>query len=137
MWSSRRRTRVVALASALALVLAFLGGLSAAGAITLPPLPIIGGGNGLNDLAALGQGTGQTPAKAPTVRRAEPPLLPTPVAKCGRGSKPEPGVDGRVPAGTGVKGLVVQHDPDRPSRYLRRLQGVPLRRRAGSRVRVL
>jgi hypothetical protein len=92
--------------SAVSLTLAVLGGLSAAGAITLPPLPIIGGGgNGVNDLAALGQGTGQTPAKAPTVRRAEPPLLATPLARCGPGSKPEPGVDGRVPSGSGVNGL--------------------------------
>ena len=83
MSSSRWRTRVLAVLSAVSLTLAALGGLSAAGAITLPPLPIIGGGNGVNDLAALGQGAGQTPAKAPSIRRAEPPLLATPLAGCG------------------------------------------------------
>jgi hypothetical protein len=70
-------------------------------------LPIVGGGstNGLNDLGALGQGLGQTPARVPTVDRAEPPLTATPLAKCGPGSRPEPGVDGRVPAGSGNNGL--------------------------------
>lgn len=82
----------------LVLVAAILSAMSVAGAVTLPTLPIIGGGggNGLNDLAALGQGVGQTPARAPTVYRAEPPLVATPLAPCGPGSRPEPGVDGRV-----------------------------------------
>jgi hypothetical protein len=105
--SSGRRTRLLVVACVVALVVLIVEGLSVAGAITLPPLPIVGGGsgNGLNDLAALGQGAGQTPAQAPTVRRAEPPLLATPVGKCGAGSRPEPGVDGRVPAGSGDQGL--------------------------------
>jgi hypothetical protein len=77
--------------------------MSAAGAVTLP---IIGGtDNGLNDLAALGQGLGQTATRVPTVRRAEPPLLATPRAQCGPGARPEPGIDGRVPAGSGAQGL--------------------------------
>jgi hypothetical protein len=106
MSSSKRRTRLLLTAAAAAVVVLVVSGLSVAGAITLPSLPIIGGGsNGLNDLAAFGQGAGQTPAMAPIVRRAEPPLLPTPLAKCGPGSRPEPGVDGRVPAGSGDQGL--------------------------------
>jgi hypothetical protein len=59
----------------------------------------------LNDLFALGQGTGQTPDRVPTVRRAEPPLLATPRAQCGPGSKPEPGIQGRVPEGSATNGL--------------------------------
>ncbi len=54
----------------------------------------------LNDLFALGQGEGQTPNTVPTMTRAEPPLVATPRAKCGPGADPEPGIQGRVPAGT-------------------------------------
>jgi hypothetical protein len=105
----RRRRRLTVALSAAAFAATVLCVMSVAGAVTvpIPPLPIIGGGdtNGLNDLAALGQGPGQTPAKAPIVDRAEPPLTATPLGTCGPGSKPEPGVDGRVPAGSGVNGL--------------------------------
>jgi hypothetical protein len=59
----------------------------------------------LNDLGALSQGTGQTPAKAPIQKNPEPKLLPTPVAKCLPGSRPQPSIDGRVPAGSADKGL--------------------------------
>ena len=59
----------------------------------------------LNDLAALGQGGGQTPDRVPTVRRAEPTLVATPRARCGPGSHPEPGIQGRVPEGSAAKGL--------------------------------
>jgi hypothetical protein len=59
----------------------------------------------LNDLGALSQGAGQTPAKAAIQRNSEPKLLPTPVVKCLPGSRPEPGVDGRVPAGSADNGL--------------------------------
>ena len=88
---------------AFALVAIVLSVMSAAGAVTLP---ILGGtSNGVNDLAALGQGLGQTPATVPTVQRAEPPLVATPRAQCGPGSHPEPGIQGRVPAGSGTNGL--------------------------------
>src|SRR4051812_12243350 len=59
----------------------------------------------LNDLFSLGHGNGETPARAPTVRRAEPPLEATPLARCGPGSKKQPGVDGRVPAGSAKNSL--------------------------------
>ena len=59
----------------------------------------------LNDLLALGQAGGQEPAKVATARRAEPPLVATPRAQCGPGSKPEPGIQGRVPAGAATDGL--------------------------------
>src|SRR3954451_14905909 len=59
----------------------------------------------INDLAALGQGFGQTPDKVPTLRRAEPPLKATPRAQCGPGARPEPGIQGRVPAGSADAGL--------------------------------
>ncbi|TMK63143.1 MAG: hypothetical protein E6G07_00280 [Actinobacteria bacterium] len=65
----------------------------------------LGSSNPLNDLFALGQGTGDMPAKAPIVKRTEPPFVATPLAHCRRGSHPEPGVDGRVPAGSASKGL--------------------------------
>jgi LVIVD repeat-containing protein len=59
----------------------------------------------LNDLLALGQGGGQTPEKVTIQRNAEPPLVATPQAKCATGSREEPGVQGRVPAGSAVNGL--------------------------------
>lgn len=42
----------------------------------------------VNDLFALGQGNGDAPVRAPVVRRAEPPLLATPLGRCGPGSRP-------------------------------------------------
>ena len=60
----------------------------------------------LNDLLALGQGGGQTPDTVPTIKRAAPPLGPTPPpSHCDPGSHPEPSVDGRVPAGSADNGL--------------------------------
>jgi hypothetical protein len=59
----------------------------------------------LNDLFALGQGLGETPTSVPVVRRAEPPLVPVPRAHCAPGSHTEPGVQGRVPAGSADNGL--------------------------------
>jgi hypothetical protein len=77
-----------------------------AGALLVPAQSLAQGPLGpLNDLFALGQGTGQTPDRVPTVRRAEPPVVATPRAHCGPGSKPEPGIQGRVPAGSATNGL--------------------------------
>src|SRR3954467_7961083 len=59
----------------------------------------------LNDMAALGQGTGQTPDAVATMKRAEPPFKATPRAQCGKGSHPEPSIQGRVPKGSDTKGL--------------------------------
>jgi hypothetical protein len=59
----------------------------------------------INDLLALGQGSGQTPDSVPKLERPEPPLVATPRARCGPGSQPEPGIQGRVPAGSADKGL--------------------------------
>lgn len=98
--SARRRRLVEIVLGAVALVALALSVMTAAGAVTLPGL-----NGGDNDLLALSQGAGQTPAKVPTVRRAEPAFVATPLVNCGPGSRPEPGVDGRVPAGSGVNGL--------------------------------
>ena len=73
--------------------------------LAFPPLAASGVLAPLNDLLALGQGGGQEPAKVATARRAEPPLVATPRAQCGPGSKPEPGIQGRVPAGAAKDGL--------------------------------
>src|SRR5882724_9098088 len=60
----------------------------------------------LNDLAALGAGTGQTPDAVPIQTPASPPLTATPApSSCAAGGKPEPGPDGRVPAGSATNGL--------------------------------
>ena len=48
---------------------------------------------------------GDSPAKVPIVHRPEPPSLPTPLGPCGPGSRQQPGVDGRVPAGSAKDGL--------------------------------
>jgi hypothetical protein len=60
----------------------------------------------LNDLGALGQGTGQTPEMKPKQKNPEPPLVATPRANCGAGSRKEPGIQGRVPEGTASKGFI-------------------------------
>ena len=73
--------------------------------LALPALEASGALAPLNDLLALGQGGGQEPARVATARRAEPPLVATPRAQCGPGSKPEPGIQGRVPAGAATDGL--------------------------------
>src|SRR3954470_20875426 len=65
----------------------------------------VGQGNPLNDLFALGQGTGDAPATVPIMQRPEPPFEATPLAKCGPGSHEQPDVDGRVPAGSAKDGL--------------------------------
>ena len=59
----------------------------------------------LNDLLALGQAGGQTPERVPVVRRKEPRQVATPQARCRPGSRPEPGIQGRVPEGSASRGL--------------------------------
>jgi hypothetical protein len=59
----------------------------------------------LNDLAALGAGGGQTPNTVPVQKPPAPPMDATPRAQCGPGSKPEPSIQGRVPAGSATDGL--------------------------------
>src|SRR4051794_12741953 len=59
----------------------------------------------LNDLLALGQGGGQTPNSVPVQKPSAPPIEATPRARCGAGSKPEPDMQGRVPAGSATNGL--------------------------------
>ncbi len=73
--------------------------MSAAGAL---PVALPGP---LNDLLALGQGGGQTPAKVAIQKPAEPPQTATPQVKCVAGSKPEPGIQGRVPNGSPAGGF--------------------------------
>ena len=58
-----------------------------------------------NDLLALGQGAGDVPDPAPIVKPPAPPIVPAPRARCGPGSKPEPDIQGRVPAGAAADGL--------------------------------
>src|SRR3954462_11424516 len=76
-------------------------------AVLLAPAPALAQGplGPLNDLAALGQGAGQTPDAVPVQNPPGPPFKATPRAKCGKGSKPEPDIQGRVPAGSADKGL--------------------------------
>ncbi len=94
---ARRRTvegsggRAVLLAPLVALVLAVPVGQAAFGP--------------LNDLLALGKGEGQAVERAETQRGDEPPLRATPQLDCGPGSRPEPGIQGRVPAGSASDGL--------------------------------
>jgi hypothetical protein len=71
----------------------------------------------LNDLGALGQGAGQTPTMLPKQHNPEPKLVATPRANCLPGSRPEPGIQGRVPAGSASSGLtcnvtLVSHQGD-------------------------
>ncbi len=60
----------------------------------------------LNDLLALGEGQGQQPDRMPTLQRAEPPLVASPRAVCAPGSRTEPGIQGRVPAGSATNGFI-------------------------------
>jgi hypothetical protein len=59
----------------------------------------------LNDLAALGQGFGDSPDTVPVQKPPAPPMDAAPRANCGPGSKPEPSIQGRVPAGSATDGL--------------------------------
>src|SRR3954452_15181803 len=58
-----------------------------------------------NDLLALGQGGGDTPDQAPVRKAASPSFDAVPRAQCQAGSKPEPSIQGRVPAGAAANGL--------------------------------
>src|SRR4051794_469645 len=58
-----------------------------------------------NDLLALGQGGGDTPDQAPIRKADSPSFDAVPRAHCQAGSKPEPDVQGRVPAGAAANGL--------------------------------
>src|ERR1700754_2804355 len=62
-------------------------------------------GNPLNDLLALGKGSGDQPARAAVQEPAAPPVVAVPRASCDAASKPEPSVEGRVPAGSATEGL--------------------------------
>jgi hypothetical protein len=64
----------------------------------------LGAPNPLNDLFALGEAGGDSPAEAPK-RVAKTTLHATPPAKCGPGSHQQPGIDGRVPDGAAKNGL--------------------------------
>jgi hypothetical protein len=79
--------------------------LVAAGALAIGAAAAQGELGPLNDLFAVGQGTGDAPSSAPVAQRAEPPFVATPLVPCGPGSQPQPGVDGRVPAGSAKDGL--------------------------------
>ena len=98
--------------------------------MALPIINASGALGPLNDLLALGQAGGQTPDQAPIQQPAEPPQDATPRAVCGPGSKPEPGIQGRVPAGSATSGPALQRRPRRPPGHVRRLQGLAVRRHA-------
>src|SRR5215212_3696751 len=73
--------------------------------LSLSAAAALGQAGPLNDLFALGQGGGESPATVAIERREEPPLAATPLGDCGPGSKPQPGIDGRVPAGSNKDGF--------------------------------
>src|SRR3954447_6251280 len=73
--------------------------------VTAAPAAAQGPVGPLNDLLALGQGGGQTPDKVPVQKPPAPAYAATPQGKCGPGSKPEPGIQGRVPEGSATEGL--------------------------------
>jgi hypothetical protein len=75
------------------------------GGLAIPPLSASGALEPVGDLLALGQGGGQDIATATVQQNEEPALTATPRARCGPGSHPEPGIQGRVPAGSATNGL--------------------------------
>jgi hypothetical protein len=81
--------------------------LSAVAAFMVAPVTAVAEGpfGPLNDLLALGQGGGQTPNSVPVQKPSAPPIEATPRTRCGAGSKPEPDMQGRVPAGSATTGL--------------------------------
>lgn len=64
----------------------------------------VGQSSPVNDLFALGQGFGQTLTTAPVLRRAEPLPVASAAARCDAASNPEPGIQGRVTAGSAAGG---------------------------------
>lgn len=83
--------------------------LASTAVLVFPAVSVAANGPGpfgpLNDLFALGEAGGQTPEMAPVQQNPEPPVDATPRAKCGAGSNPEPGIQGRVPGGSADMGL--------------------------------
>ncbi len=79
--------------------------LAATGAVLIVTAGAAGQLGALNDLFAVGQGSGESPVRAPVVHRTEPPSVATPLVPCAPGSRQQPGVDGRVPAGSAKDGL--------------------------------
>ncbi|WP_199223830.1 LVIVD repeat-containing protein [Paraconexibacter algicola] len=59
----------------------------------------------LNDLLALGKGEGQVVPRAATQDIDDLPFEPTPQVGCAPDDRPEPGIQGRVPAGSARNGL--------------------------------
>ena len=104
----------------------------------LPTLDAVGALGPLNDLLALGQGGGQTPGDgADPDRTPAPPLVATPRANCGPGSKPEPDIQGRVPAGSATEGLwcnVTLVAPPRRRRAASRSSATSTRRATSART---
>jgi hypothetical protein len=99
------RSRLWAAVPILIIVFANLWVMSAAGAL---PVALPGP---LNDLFALGQGSGQTPAKVAIQKPAEPPQTATPLVPCRAGDKTNPSqVDGRVPNGSPPSGFYCNLD---------------------------
>ena len=96
------RSRFWVLVPILIIVISNLVVMSASGALPLP--------GPLNDLLALGQGGGQTPAKVAIQKPPEPPQTATPLVKCRAGDKTEPGIDGRVPNGSPPSGFYCNLD---------------------------
>jgi hypothetical protein len=94
----QRRDRALRVGALLA-VLGAIAIVVAAASGQLLPSPV-------NDLFALGQGSGDTPPQVPIVQRAEPPFVATPLAPCGPGSRKQPSVDGRVPSGSATHGFI-------------------------------
>jgi len=97
------RSRFWVLVPILIIVISNLVVIAASGALPLP--------GPLNDLLALGQGGGQTPAKVAIQRPAEPPQTATPLVDCRAGDKTNPSpVDGRVPNGSPPSGFYCNLD---------------------------
>jgi hemolysin type calcium-binding protein/LVIVD repeat-containing protein len=95
--------RIWRLLPILIIVISNLVVMTASGALPLP--------GPLNDLFALGQGGGQTPAKVAIQKPAEPPQTATPLVKCRAGDKTNPSpVDGRVPNGSPPSGFYCNLD---------------------------